>query len=45
MNKWVDYRNCMSILIDGVLVNTIRTIVSLYDDEFQYYKYYEQVDW
>lgn len=30
---------------DGCLVNSIRTIVSLYDDDFQYYKDYKKIDW
>ena len=35
----------MSILTDGVLINTIKTICSLYDDDFKYYKDYKKVDW
>lgn len=30
---------------DGVIVNTIKTIVSLYNEDFSYYKDYKPVNW
>lgn len=30
---------------DGTLVNTIKTICTLYDDDFKYYKDYKKIDW
>ena len=30
---------------DGVLINSIKTICMLYDDDFQYYKDYKKIDW
>ena len=30
---------------DGVIINTIETIVSLYNEDFQYYKGFKTVNW
>lgn len=30
---------------DGVIVNTIKAIVSLYDEDFKYYDNYKKIDW
>lgn len=29
---------------DGVIVNTIKAIVSLYDEDFKYYDNYKKID-
>ena len=30
---------------DGVIINTIKTIVNLYSEDFQYYKEFQKIDW
>ena len=45
MPEWIECVNCISILTDGTIVNTIASIVSLYNEDFQYYKNFTPIKW
>lgn len=45
INKCVELINYISILTDGTIVNTIATIVSLYNEDFKFYSDFIPVKW
>lgn len=36
---------CISIMTDGCIVNTIKAICEMYNEDFKYYKKFRHIDW